>query len=421
MGRNTVPTAYRSTNATHANWSAARRGQVLLIVAIALVALIGAVALAVDIGFMWGARRRMQTAADGAAVAGAVASRQSQNVTTAADDTASLNGFTNGANNVTVTVNSSYSGGGCSANCVQVIIDQPQSTYFLRALGVSSIDVKASAVAGTTNSGGCIYGLGPTSPSLTVVGTPTINSACEILVNTDAHCGGNLTVTAPIGVSGSTHNCPNVSTISETPDPFAYLGCSSSSCMPSCSGHTSQNITNGQTVTLSPGSYCGGITIHNGATVTFSSGTYNLGSGGLSATGGTITGTGVTFISTGAISLNGTGTVTLSAPTSNTYVGSADVAGILFWDTSTSNSTIAGGSGSTFDGSLYFPQSQLTYTGTSSSGCGTSSCSTGNTAGCGYTIIAADSVKFSGTTSLCDDYSSLPNGESPILATALYQ
>jgi hypothetical protein len=194
--------------------------------------------------------------------------------------------------------------------------------------------------------------------------------------------------------------------------------------MPSCSGNTNDNITNGQTVTLSPGNYCGGITIHNGATVTFSPGIYNLGSGGLNISGGIVSnGTsgvgGVSFVATTGISING-GTVNLSAPTTDTYQGTADLKGILFWDTSSSNSTIAGNGGSTFDGALYFPQSQLTYTGTSSSGSGTSSCSNGATSGCGYSIIAADSVKFSGTTNLCDDYSGL-GGNSPIESTTLFE
>jgi len=267
----------------------------MVLVTIALVALVGFAALAVDVGFAWGARRKMQTAADAGALAGAVASRQSQsatNVTTAADDATSLNGFTNGSNGVTVTPTYPYSAGLCSSNCIKVTVSQAQPTHFLRVLGLSSINVSASAVAGTTNSGGCIYGLGPTSPSFTVTGTPSITASCGVLVNTDAHCGGNFTLNAPFGVAGSTQNCPTASTISATPDPFAYLGCSTSSCMPSCSGNTSQNITNGQNVTLSAGSYCGGITIHNGATVTFSSGTYNLGSGGLSATGGRLVGPG---------------------------------------------------------------------------------------------------------------------------------
>jgi len=109
----------------------------------------------------------------------------------------------------------------------------------------------------------------------------------------------------------------------------------------------------------------------------------------------------VTFIDTqGGISVSGSGTINLSAPTSGTYKG------ILFWDTATANSSISGGSGSTFDGALYFPQANLKYAGSSSAS--------------GYTIIAAGSVEFTGSTTVGDNYSSI-GGSSLIQSSALYQ
>jgi hypothetical protein len=92
--------------------------------------------------------------------------------------------------------------------------------------------------------------------------------------------------------------------------------------------------------------------------------------------------------------------VTLSAPTSGTYKA------ILFWDTSSSNSTISGGSSSTFDGALYFPNGNLKYAGNSSSS--------------GYSIIAAGTIEFTGSAAIGDDYGSL-GGYPPIQSTALYE
>ena len=80
-------------------------GQILMLATIAMVVLLGFSALAVDVGLLYSTRRRMQTAADGAAIAGATALRDGQNYTKAADDVASFNGFTNSQNNVTVAVN----------------------------------------------------------------------------------------------------------------------------------------------------------------------------------------------------------------------------------------------------------------------------------------------------------------------------
>src|SRR5438093_5855655 len=190
-------------------WHTCGQGQILVLVAVALVALIGFVSLAVDVGFAWGARRRMQTAADAAATAGAIASRQGYGVTPAAKDAATLNGFTDGTGGVTVTVTSPYTGGSCTSSCVKVMIDQAQPTYFLRVLGFGSFDVKASAVSGTIDSGSCLYTLSQTaSPGLKVDGNVNVSiPSCGVVVNSTASpgatCNGSATFSAQsIGVAG---------------------------------------------------------------------------------------------------------------------------------------------------------------------------------------------------------------------------
>jgi uncharacterized membrane protein len=110
LGRNLLQTFLHDASAFSVGLRSSKLGQVLVLVALALMALIGFVALAVDVGFIWGARRKMQTAEDAAATAGAIASRQGQssaNITAAATDVAGLNGFSSG-----LSVNPSYSGGG---------------------------------------------------------------------------------------------------------------------------------------------------------------------------------------------------------------------------------------------------------------------------------------------------------------------
>ena len=81
-----------------------RSGQILMLATIAMVVLLGFSALAVDIGLLYSTRRRMQTAADAAAFAGATALRDGQDYSKAADDVSSFIGFTNSQNNVAVTV-----------------------------------------------------------------------------------------------------------------------------------------------------------------------------------------------------------------------------------------------------------------------------------------------------------------------------
>src|SRR5262249_19014495 len=115
-------------------------GQVFVLAAFGLVVILAFTALASDLGYFQSQRRKMQTAADTDAMAGEpeVIACNTANVSSAAKNDATLNGFTDGSNNVTVSVNNpptsgSYSG---SARSVEVIISQVQPTYFLRAVGI---------------------------------------------------------------------------------------------------------------------------------------------------------------------------------------------------------------------------------------------------------------------------------------------
>ncbi len=134
-------------------------GQMIFLATIAMIALLGFSALAVDMGMIYSTRRRMQTAADAAAVAGATALRDGQNYTQTADTVSSFNGFTNSQNNVAVTVSeptlpSPYPSG---VTYVEVDISQSVPTYFLRALGFNSMNVGARAVSGAVAGPSCIY------------------------------------------------------------------------------------------------------------------------------------------------------------------------------------------------------------------------------------------------------------------------
>ena len=75
------------------------------------------------------------------------------------------------------------------------------------------------------------------------------------------------------------------------------------------------------------------------------------------------------------------------------------------WSGSSGNNTINGGSTLTLQGTLYFPTTNLTFAGTSSP--------TGT-----YTILIADTIKFTGATTLNNDFGSLADG-SPIKTVAL--
>ncbi len=398
-------------------------GQVLVLAAISMVVLVGFLALSVDVGLLWASRRQMQTAADAAAVAAAVALRSGHSYHVAAQNTSSLNGFTDGQNGVTVTPNNPPQSGTYAGNSsyVEVVVKQPHSVYFLGVLGYRTIDVSARAVGSRMNGPACVYALNPsTSDAISVSGSSSLSLSCGVLVDSSSasalSSNGGATITAPsIGVVGGTsgggfYPTP-VTGIAPAPDPLSGL---SPPTVGACD-HTNYKVGKQDTATLSPGVYCGGIDIGAGAVVTLNAGTYILNGGGLSVgAGAVVSGAGVTFYNTydgthafAKIDITGNPTMNVSAPTSGAYEG------ILFFQdrniTGSDNahtSIITGSAQSTFDGAIYFPGTPVQYAGNSSSN--------------GYTIVVADQISLVGNTSIKSNYSSLANG-SPIKFSGLYE
>jgi hypothetical protein len=115
--------------------------------------------------------------------------------------------------------------------------------------------------------------------------------------------------------------------------------------------------------------FCNGLTAKG--EITFSPGLYIIENGGFSVGGSIhVQGSGVTFyfVNGGNVQLSGDGLVNLSAPTSGPY------SGILFFGSRTtagSSQSLTGNTGSTFQGAVYMPASDVTFTGSSStaSGC----------------------------------------------------
>src|SRR5205823_3808190 len=141
------------------------QGQIIVSAALLLTVLVSFMGLAVDVGYMVDYRRRMTAAADAAAVAGAweVKRNPSGNIAAVARQAAADNGFTQGTTNISVTVNRPPLSGDYVGNkrYVEVLINQPRPTFFLRVLNIRSTTVGARAVAGSEEGIGCVYVLSP--------------------------------------------------------------------------------------------------------------------------------------------------------------------------------------------------------------------------------------------------------------------
>jgi hypothetical protein len=222
--------------------------------------------------------------------------------------------------------------------------------------------------------------------AFSVKGNASVNASL-ILINGGSQIGNN----ASVSPTPTTNAGPQTDPLATMSLPSVTNGCD----------YTNYSVSSGATVTLSPGIYCGGINI-NGANVTFSSGLYVLNGGGMSISGnGTITGPEVTFFNTGqyghtvgAITMTGSAAITLSAPHNGSQKG------MLFLQdrnlTYGASNKLAGTTGSTFTGTLYFPTTDVQYTGTTASGT--------------YTALIAKTLTFTGTSDFVNDVSGFYTG-----------
>jgi hypothetical protein len=239
-----------------------------------IVVLLGFAGLATDLGLLWNTRLRMQSAADAAALAGADALLEGATYTSAAQSASTQNGFTNGSgttgdsNSVTVTVaNPPTSGAHTSDNsAVQVTITQTQPTYFLKAVGISSVAETVNSVATALSGQGCVYALDPSASQAFLTNSGTFTSSRGIMVDSNNSSAFNVnsgTVTAnAIGVVGGvldhgTVTPTPVTGIATFSDPLVSLATPSvpstvSTCSPSLG---SQSFNSAGTYTLAHGCY----------------------------------------------------------------------------------------------------------------------------------------------------------------------
>ena len=137
-----------------------RRGSVAIIVAIAMIAVIGICAVVVDVAYVYSVRRQLQNATDQAALAGAQKVYESTAVATANDYSATT-GNKNVNAGVTVSMASGYPqvkcltttgipcGGSPSGNAVKVVQTATVPTFFARIWGKNSVTITTEALAST--------------------------------------------------------------------------------------------------------------------------------------------------------------------------------------------------------------------------------------------------------------------------------
>jgi hypothetical protein len=326
-------------------------GQVVIAVALGMVALVGFTALAVDVGYLRREQSLMQTAADSAALAGAWALSQAGDWQAAGQNDASLNGFTNGVNGVSVVLSQPTSGLYAGTQYVQALVAKNQPTFFMRAFGEDSVALNAQAIAYAGNSRNCVYALDPSAPAaLSLSSGASLTSACGVIVNSTSNQALQLTsgadMTAPwIGLgSSSPQGTLPANThypIVQVTDPLAYLSppsFSNTNSNPSTAGCSQPGfaLRNSQQKVITPCTYTTPITVGSGASLTFESGNYTLNGGLAVSTNGSAT------LNPGNYTING-GISASTSSTLNMGQGNYYITGGLVASTG-ATATLSGGS-----------------------------------------------------------------------------
>ena len=332
-------------------------GVVLMFVAFSMLVMVGMMGLVFDLGQAYFMKRKMQSAADAAAFAGAhviksLIVNEGEGPYTEADITADAiaeaarNGYDISESNVLYPPQSGYHAG--DNHYVEVIIRDAHPTWFMQILDKdqSDVNVAARAIAGARpQSDFCIYVLNGSEDSafkansdshihapkcgikvsscdkqkaMEVSSDSTVEAASVAVCGGVEDGGGTIIPDPDTGVDSGACGVPECS---KGKDPLKLLPPVSAS--DPCD-HNDQVEVKG-VMELEPGVYCGGIKVNEG-TANFQPGIYVLRGGGLEVNGGSAIGTGVTFYNTEGgghdfkpFVINSTGTtVDLSAPEGGT-------------------------------------------------------------------------------------------------------
>jgi len=145
------------------NYRKSQRGQAIVLIALAIVGLLGITALAIDSGNAFSDRRHAQMAADNAALAGALAkTNPSGNIGYAINMITSRNGYTSGV---------TYVIGGPFVNCKGAAVDpvnhsdpDDNISQYVQVTIHSSVNTFFGPVIGITRLNNCVFGIARAQP-----------------------------------------------------------------------------------------------------------------------------------------------------------------------------------------------------------------------------------------------------------------
>ena len=387
------------------------RGAAAVYVALVLPVFIGAGGLAVDVASWYATKRTMQTGVDAAAYAAALDfARQGLDqapdlvaMQAVADDVAGRNGI-----GTAVTLNVPPLSGPAAGDpqAVEVVVTEPAPVYFTGLFLAAAPPITTRAVAKAVVSDACVWALHPSAKgALTVSGTAEVDLDCGMVVNSnhpDAAIdqGGTSCLSATsISVTGGYNgSCVSPEPEVATPNYGDPLGSLEEPSFGGCDHNSKVSVSSGQSVTLTPGVYCKGISINGN--VVFEPGLYVLDGSGLDIQSSAVVTNaenafgGVTLYLTGSGSKYAEISIASGSDVTLTPVTTGALPNVLvFQDRKAKNgqSKFTGQAQMHLTGIIYFPNSEVEFTG-------------GSTVDKADILLVASTLKFTGNSYLNADY-----------------
>ena len=434
-----------------------RRGSAALVTVAALVPMIGVVELGAEGGSWYVTKQHAQNAADAAAYSGGLIlacqnagqCSDTQSVAYRGKEFAAQNAFCNAGDtsypgsrcatslptgtSQAVEINQLTAWNGVNGDFVQAIVSQQQPTYLAKLFGLSTVNIRAQAVARVNSTTpACVLAL---TSSIGFQGSPNINApGCSMASNDTAtnalnFTGGGMSINLcpPSGSScGSLWaqgGCTGAATFCSTAltyrppvtNPFSALDgslttlcganpslpatcglpkCTGSGLVPYATGQcTNNNIsTKGNTA----------VNLAAGASVYFISGTLTLKGGSAITCNSPCTGVTFILLPGATIDTKGGGTLTITAPTTAPSASSLPLAlqsdanlfqNMAIYDASATPVQFGGTSNITLKGNIYAPTAAVTFQGDPT-------INLGGGQSCGE--LVAYSVQFNGNATLDD-------------------
>ncbi len=374
-----------------------RRGNVAVLTGLLMVPFVASLSLGGELGMWFMTNRSMQNAADSAAIAAATTRSTTTTIfQPEAYAVATQYGFTNGANNVTVSASYGITtGAGCSVAepCYKVQIQKTVPLYFASIVGFpgnatlngqKAETITATAVA--TSSGGgtaatfCILALsGTVGNDITLNGNPMSSMpGCSIASDDTLRCNGheiaNTVSEYTVNPIQNNKDCaPAPDHILATPYPDPYAGLAADIPSSNCASYAGVSIAGNQPAPSAP--ICGPVTLTadatypSGTTLTIVGGTLNTNGHTLTMDGSTVifTNGGKTPPGSPIYTPTGGGTINLTAPTdsANPFADIAIYQDPRMADTNGQLDITAAGNAPTWNitGIVYTPNANVTVSG----------------------------------------------------------